>query len=97
MTIATVGLVGAGVMGRGLAETFARHGFDVILIDITEENLKNAINHIGYSLKSDAIFKPELRSKLNEILARIKFSTDYRVLYKADIVIIVGNNENTNP
>lgn len=87
MTIATVGLVGAGVMGRGLAETFACHGFDVILIDITEENLKNAVNHIGYSLKSDAIFKPELRSKLNEILARIKFSTDYRVLYKADIVI----------
>lgn len=87
MTIATVGLVGAGVMGRGLAETFARYNFDVILIDVTEENLKNAINHIGYSLKSDAIFNPELRSKINEILDRIKVSTDYKMLSDVDIVI----------
>jgi 3-hydroxybutyryl-CoA dehydrogenase len=87
MTIATVGLVGAGVMGRGLAETFAVHGFDVILVDITEEKLADAISHVGFSLKSAAIFKPELRSMLHEVMARIRISTDYNSLNITDIII----------
>lgn len=87
MTIATVGLVGAGVMGCGLAETFALHGFNIILVDVTEEKLAIALNQIGVSLKAAAIFKPELRSVLHDILARIKYSTDYNSLSIADIII----------
>lgn len=87
MTITTVGLLGAGVMGRGLAETFAVHGFQVILIDLNDKILSDAKAHIGYSLKSAAIFEPQLRSKLNEILTRIETSTDYNLLARADFVI----------
>lgn len=74
-------------MGCGLAETFALHGFDIILIDVTEEKLANAANHIGFSLKAAAIFKPELRSILHEIMERIKYSIDYDLLNIADIII----------
>jgi 3-hydroxybutyryl-CoA dehydrogenase len=87
MTITTIGLVGAGVMGRGLAETFARHGFSVVMIDVSDENLKNAIAHIGYSLKSDAIFNAKLRNSIDEILSHISISTDYQALGDADIII----------
>jgi 3-hydroxybutyryl-CoA dehydrogenase len=87
MTITTVGLVGAGVMGRGLAETFAGYGFDVVMIDINDEILESAIKYIGYSLKSEAMFKPGLRDIFIEKLSRIKTSTHYEALRNADIII----------
>jgi 3-hydroxybutyryl-CoA dehydrogenase len=87
MTIRTVGLVGAGVMGRGLAETLARTGIEVILIDLTEDILDDAVNRIGYSLKSEALFNPKLRAEYNDTIARIRKSTDYSALSDADFII----------
>jgi 3-hydroxybutyryl-CoA dehydrogenase/5-formyl-3-hydroxy-2-methylpyridine 4-carboxylate dehydrogenase len=40
--VKTVAVVGAGTMGPGMAATFARHGFDVRLTDVKEENLEKA-------------------------------------------------------
>lgn len=42
-----VGVIGAGVIGAGVAQDFAEHGFRVILIDLTEKNwIKPGLQYI---------------------------------------------------
>src|SRR6056297_4123317 len=50
MTIDTVGVVGAGAMGAGIAETVARTGCSVILIDTLPGAVKGAVHRIERSL-----------------------------------------------
>jgi 3-hydroxybutyryl-CoA dehydrogenase len=83
----TIGVVGAGVMGRGIAQILAQHDFDVVLIDLTTELLDEARRSIGYALKSAALFDPGLRGRHEATLARIEATTDYERLAGADFVI----------
>ena len=39
--IRRIGVIGAGVMGSGVAQVFSEHGFNVILVDNRQEALKN--------------------------------------------------------
>ncbi len=48
--IQTVGVVGAGTMGNGIAQVFAQAGFDVCLIDTAEPMLDRARETIARSL-----------------------------------------------
>jgi 3-hydroxybutyryl-CoA dehydrogenase len=45
-----IGVIGAGTMGNGIAHTFAQYGYEVSLIDISEDALKKAIATIGNNL-----------------------------------------------
>ena len=38
-----VAVVGAGTMGNGIAHVFAQHGWDVVLVDTSQEALDRAI------------------------------------------------------
>lgn len=42
----TIGVVGAGRMGSGIAQVMAQAGYDVILFDISNETLQNALENI---------------------------------------------------
>jgi len=67
-------VVGAGTMGHGIAEVCALAGYDVLLADISEDALKNAVAKISWSVK-----KLEQKGKVkssDEVLGRIKTSTD---------------------
>ena len=57
MKIQTVGVVGAGTMGNGIAQVFAGSNFKVILFDINNEQLEKGLNTISGSL--DRIVKKE--------------------------------------
>ena len=46
MNIQTVGVVGAGVMGTGVAQNLAQAGFRVILLDVSSTVLKLSLIHI---------------------------------------------------
>ncbi len=48
--VQTIGVIGAGTMGNGIAQTFAQHGFDVRLIDVSAAALERARATIGRSL-----------------------------------------------
>lgn len=74
-------------MGRGLAEALATSGLQVILVDVSEQILADAMDHIGYSLKSAALFDPKLRENFNETMARIRTTTDYGSLQAAQFII----------
>ncbi|WP_395542686.1 3-hydroxyacyl-CoA dehydrogenase NAD-binding domain-containing protein, partial [Neotabrizicola sp. sgz301269] len=43
MTVQSVGIVGAGQMGNGIAHVFALAGYDVLLNDINPESLDKAL------------------------------------------------------
>lgn len=87
MTVNRVGVVGAGLMGRGVAQALAQHGLDVVLVDIATEILDEARRTIGYALKSAALFDPQLRAGHGAVLARIETTTDYDALGEVDFVI----------
>jgi enoyl-CoA hydratase/3-hydroxyacyl-CoA dehydrogenase len=79
-------VVGAGTMGHGIAEVCALAGYEVILVDINENMLSNAISRISWSLK-----KLEEKKKIEnaeEVLRRIKTSQNLEeVAGMADFVI----------
>ena len=87
MTIKTLGVIGAGTMGNGIAQAAAQAGLDVVMQDIMPETIKRGLAAIGTSL--DRLIRKE---KLDEAgkaaaLARIRGTTDAAALKDADLVI----------
>jgi 3-hydroxybutyryl-CoA dehydrogenase len=88
MEIKKVGVIGAGVMGVGLAQNLAQTEHSVVLIDISEEVLERAKQEIKKNVRFQGFFqKSDQKSQPEEICDRIKFSTDYQVLGDAEFVI----------
>ncbi|GAX38396.1 3-hydroxyacyl-CoA dehydrogenase family protein [Nodularia sp. NIES-3585] len=88
MKIKVVGVVGAGVMGIGLAQNLAQTGHQVILVDVSEEILERANAQIQKNIRFQGFFnKNEKIENLEEILHCIQFSTNYKFLENAEFVI----------
>ncbi len=87
MKIESVGVVGAGTMGNGIAQVFAASGLKVVLQDITQEALDKGIATIDVSL--DRMLKKDKISELqkNDTLANIKGVTDLQELADTDLVV----------
>ncbi len=80
-------IVGAGVMGQGLAETIAATGTEVILLDRTARRAERGIEKIGENI-DHAIEKWGLTaSDKKAIMSRIAPSTDLQVVKDADLII----------
>lgn len=87
MEIKRIGVVGAGSMGTGIAQTAAQAGYDVILCDVSEDILKRSIENIGISIEK-AISKGKFTEKQKEeILSRIHTTTDLQEMSDANLVI----------
>lgn len=87
MNIKTVGVVGAGSMGSGIANLAAMNGFRVILRDIDEKYLRAGLDRMNaFMEKSVARGKMTVEQK-QETLDRIITTTDMKDLCEADIVI----------
>ena len=87
MTIRTLGVIGAGTMGNGIAQAAAQAGLDVVMQDIMPEAVERGLAAISTSL--DRLIRKE---KLDEAgkaaaLARIRSTTDVAALKGADLVI----------
>ena len=88
MTTQVVGVIGAGVMGTGVAQNLAVTGNRVILIDVSEEILARARDEISRNLRFQGLFKKdEKKADVGEILRRIEFATELSLLSEADFVI----------
>jgi len=88
MTNQVVGVIGAGVMGAGVAQNLAMTGQRAILIDISEAILERARTEIFQNLRFQGLFnKGEKRVDTKEIMSLIEFTTDQRLLSEADFVI----------
>ncbi len=86
-TFTTIGVIGLGTMGAGIAEVFARHGFAVVGVEQGEESLERGRQHLANS--TDRAVKREKLTEAEqaELLGRITFTTSLEDLRDADFVI----------
>ncbi|HEX8183842.1 MAG TPA: 3-hydroxyacyl-CoA dehydrogenase family protein, partial [Blastocatellia bacterium] len=88
MEIKVIGVIGAGVMGAGVAQTFSQAGYKVTLLDISEEILQRASREIKNSVRFQGLFKKgEKTAPPGDVMSRITFSVDYESLRDTDFVI----------
>jgi 3-hydroxybutyryl-CoA dehydrogenase len=87
MTIKTVGIIGAGTMGNGIAQACAVSGINVVMVDISEAAVAKGIATVAGSL--ERLLKKEKITPADRdaALARIKGSTSYDDLKVAELVI----------
>ena len=87
MSIQTVGIIGAGTMGNGIAQSSAVSGLNVVMVDISDAAVQKGIATVAGSL--DRLIKKEKITAADKdaALARIQGSTSYEDLKKAQIVI----------
>ncbi|TXH86717.1 MAG: 3-hydroxybutyryl-CoA dehydrogenase [Rhodoferax sp.] len=87
MAISTVGIIGAGTMGNGIAQACAVSGLNVVMVDISDAAVAKGVATVAGSL--DRLLKKEKITAADKdaALARIKGSTSYEDLKAADIVI----------
>lgn len=87
MAIKTVGIVGAGTMGNGIAQACAVAGLDVVMVDISDAAVQKGIATVASSL--DRLIKKEKATEADKAaaLSRIHGGTSYDDFKRADIVI----------
>ncbi len=86
-SIKTVGVLGAGTMGNGIAHVFARSGFRVILRDVDKRSLDRGIETIGKNLDREIKKGKVAEADKPAILGRIQAVTDNVALVGADFVV----------
>jgi 3-hydroxybutyryl-CoA dehydrogenase len=87
MHIDTVGIIGAGTMGNGIAQACAVSGINVVMVDISDAAVAKGLATVAASL--ERLIKKEKLSpaQRDAALARIKASTSYEDLKPAQLVI----------
>ena len=87
MQITTVGIIGAGTMGNGIAQACAVSGINVVMVDISDAAVAKGVATVAGSL--DRLIKKEKITTADKdaALARIKTSTSYEDLKAAQLVI----------
>ncbi len=88
MSFETVGVVGAGVMGTGIAQNLAETRHRVILVDVTEERLQQARSEVRRNLRMNGFFRKQRAAEpADAVLDRIVTTTDYEQLAAVDFLI----------
>jgi 3-hydroxybutyryl-CoA dehydrogenase len=87
MSIQTVGIIGAGTMGNGIAQACAVAGLNVVMIDVAEAALAKGVANVAGNL--DRLIKKDKLSAAQKdaALALITTSTEHAALVGAQIVI----------
>ncbi|MEY4413554.1 MAG: hypothetical protein RIQ53_847 [Pseudomonadota bacterium] len=86
-SIQTVGVIGAGTMGNGIAQACAVAGVPVIMVDISEAAVQRGLATLASSLER-LVKKDKLTAEARDAaLARVSTSTDYAALNAAQLVI----------
>ncbi|BAB05714.1 3-hydroxyacyl-CoA dehydrogenase family protein [Halalkalibacterium halodurans] len=87
MTIHTVGVVGAGTMGSGIANLAAMSGLQVVLLDLDDNQLDIAWQKINTFMEKSVAKGKMSEAEKEAALGRIKSTTTYEELAEADLVI----------
>jgi 3-hydroxybutyryl-CoA dehydrogenase len=83
----TIGVIGAGTMGNGIAQVAARAGYSVVMRDVQDEFLQRGMSAIDKSLQRD-VDKGRLSAEEKAVITgRIKTTTELEALSDASFVI----------
>ncbi|MEZ5935954.1 MAG: 3-hydroxybutyryl-CoA dehydrogenase [Alphaproteobacteria bacterium] len=85
--IERIGVIGAGQMGGGIIQVLALAGYDVVLIDIRQEQIDQALERVS-RLTERQVEKGTLdQSQRQAALARIQIGTDFSMLADCQLII----------
>jgi len=86
-SIKTIGVVGAGTMGGGIAQVLVKSGYSVVLDDVAAKFLAAAADRIGKGLARDVEKGRMTAEEREQALARLKTTTDLAEVANADFII----------
>lgn len=87
MDIQSVGVIGAGQMGNGIAHVFALAGYDVVINDISEDNLAAAVALIGKNMDRQVSREKISQADRDGAMGRISTTLSLPELGQTDLVI----------
>ncbi len=87
MTITPVAVIGAGTIGRGVAHSLAATGHEVLLVDVGEEILADAMVQIAREMRFARFLGQQRGEDDGAALARIATTVDYGRLARARFVV----------
>jgi len=85
--IKTVGVLGAGTMGNGIAHVFARAGYAVILRDVEPRFLDRGLSTIGKNLDREIKKNKLSKAEKAQVIARIHATINMEDIARADFVV----------
>ena len=85
--IQTIGVIGAGQMGNGIAQVAACAGYDVVMIDIKDEYVDKGLGTIQFSLGKLVSKERMTQDDADAALARITTGTDRGMCADCDLVV----------
>ena len=83
----TIGVIGAGQMGNGIAHVSALAGYDVVMTDISEDALKHGMDAIEKNMARQVAREQYTVDEMKTAMARIKTSTSIKAHENDDLVI----------
>ena len=93
LAIKNVGVIGAGQMGSGIAQISGQGGFQVTLVDISDDILESAIKAIKKRLNRQVEKSQCTSEQLEQTLKNITPTTDYNRVGECDLVIEAATEE----
>jgi 3-hydroxybutyryl-CoA dehydrogenase len=87
MDIKKIGVIGAGTMGNGIAQVFAAAGYDVVLIDVEQKFLDNALAAIKKSLGKMVEKAKITQPVMDTTLSKIKNGIDLNLVKDCQLVV----------
>jgi 3-hydroxybutyryl-CoA dehydrogenase len=87
MEIRTVGIVGAGQMGSGIAHVFSLAGYDVLMTDVNQDAIDRAMSQISANMDRQIARSKITETEKNEALARVRSTLVLTDLGATDLII----------
>ncbi len=95
MDIQSVGVIGAGQMGNGIAHVMALAGYDVVMTDINQQAMDNALALIDRNLSRQVGRGKISEAEMNAAMARIRTTVALPELGQCDLVIEAATERET--
>ncbi|MGI6257028.1 MAG: 3-hydroxybutyryl-CoA dehydrogenase [Anaerovoracaceae bacterium] len=89
----TIGVLGTGTMGAGIIQVLAQNGYEVVLRARRQTSVDGGIARVTKNLERMVAKEKITEEKKDEILSRIKGSTDISIVKDADLIIEAATEE----
>jgi len=87
-----IGIIGCGSMGQEISKTISQHGFDVVIIDLDEDKVKEGVEGITRLIDNEIRRWGMTQGEKRLILSRVKGSVDYASISDCDLVLEAINS-----
>lgn len=87
MEIKTIGVIGAGTMGNGIAHVFAKSGYNVVLVEVKQEFLDRGMQTIAKNLEREFAKSKITAEERDAAVRRIRGVIDRKELSACDLIV----------